>query len=49
MYHRNIVFLIHLPVLNHIESNNIIQIKNLNDHCSSHTCNEDDDTFDQQL
>ena len=29
MYQRNIVMFIHLPVLNHLESNNIIRVKTL--------------------
>ena len=49
MYQRNRLLFIHLPVLNQIELENIILIKKLNDNCSIHTWNEEDDNAEQQL
>ena len=48
MYHRNRVFFIHMPfiesaIIEHYHS------ENFNDHYSSHTWNEDNYDFDQQL
>ena len=49
MYQINRVFFIYPPALNQLELNNIIITKQLNENCSSHTQNEEDDAFDRQL
>ena len=49
MYQINRVLFIHIPVLNQLELNNIIQTKQLNEKISSHAWNEEDDAFDKQL
>ena len=48
MYRRSRVLFIHPPVLNQLKLKNIILTK-LNENCSIHTWNEEDDSFDNQL